>query len=114
MELPLRVGTTKGPGERPFEFAFITPDSRAVCKTNEFVQYVPPEDPLGRPVIARITARRAVRLYPDDFLADPQVSPAEVAELIGFEDRECELFEITASVLGYFDQQLGGFVNPRI
>lgn len=111
---PLRVGTTKGPGEKPFEFVFITPDPHGVCKTNEFVQYVPPEDPLQRPVLARVTSRRAVRVYPDEFLADPRVPPAEVAELLGFDDRECELFEVTASVLGYFDQQIGGFVNPRI
>jgi DNA helicase HerA-like ATPase len=114
MSVPLKIGTTKGPGEKPFEFLFITPDPQGACKTNEFVQYVPPEDPLQRPVLARITARRAVRLYPDEFMADPHVPPAEVAALIGFDDPECELFEVTASILGYFDQQVGGFVNPRI
>ena len=40
---PLRVGTAKGPGEKPHEFLFITPDPDGVARTGEFVFYALPD-----------------------------------------------------------------------
>jgi hypothetical protein len=37
-----------------------------------------------------------------------------VAALIGYAEREYELFEVGVVVLGYYDQTLGDFVNPRL
>ncbi len=114
-EAPLdKIGITKGPGEKPHEFVFISPDPRGQLKTSEFVQFVPPDDPQHRPVVARVVGRRAVRNYPDEFMGDPDLPPQEVARALGMADPDCELFEITASILGYFDPQIGSFVNPRI
>ena len=107
------VGTAKGPGELPQEFVFISPDLDQRLKAGEFVYYVERDDPERRPIFGRIANRKPVRLYPDDFLANPSVPPQQVAELFGYEG-DAELFEITVRTLGHFDRQMNAFVNPRI
>ena len=64
-------------------------------------------------MLGRIDARRPLKLYPDAFMADPQVPPRRVAGLIGFDHATPELYELDVAVLGYFDDTLG-FVNPRV
>ncbi|MGD8627106.1 MAG: ATP-binding protein, partial [Anaerolineae bacterium] len=62
----------------------------------------------------RITGRQPVRLFPDSFLADPDVPPVEVAAMVGYTGHDHELFEIGVVVLGYYDEDLGDFINPRL
>jgi DNA helicase HerA-like ATPase len=107
------VGTAKGPGETPQEYLFVSPDPDQRLKAGEFVYYCDPADPAGRPIFGRIVGRRPVRLYPDDYLADPAVPPQQIAALFGFEGA-AELFELVVSALGYFDPRMRTFVNPRI
>ena len=107
------VGTAKGPGETPLEYVFISPDSDQRLRAGEFVFYRDPADPQRRPIFGRIMTRRPVRLYPDEFLANPSVSPKAIAELFGFEGN-AELFEVDVRTLGYYDTRLRTFVNPRI
>src|SRR5262249_10525025 len=57
--------------------------------------------------------RRLARSLPDGFFADPNVPPHLVAELVGL-DADCELYEVVVSVIGYYDEAFGDFVNPRI
>ena len=109
-----RIGTTKGPGETHHEYLFITPDRDEMAKVGEFVYYEARVDDEMRHVLGRITGRRPVRLFPDGFLADPSVPPTDVAAMIGYEGQDHELFEISVSVLGYYHETLGDFVNPRI
>ena len=108
------IGTTKGPGETPHEYTFITPDRQQTARTGEFVYYKTTVD--GQPcrVLGRITGRQPVRLFPDSFLADPNVPPAEVAAMIGYAGHDHELFEIGVVILGYYDEGLGDFINPRL
>jgi DNA helicase HerA-like ATPase len=47
-------------------------------------------------------------------MADPDVSPAQVAAMLGFLEQQHELFEVTVVVLGYYHPGLGDFVNPRV
>lgn len=108
------IGTTKGPGETPHEYIFITPDREQTAKSGEFVYYETVVDGQPRRVLGRVTGRRPVRLFPDSFLADPSVLPAEVAAMIGYTGHEHELFEVSVTVLGYYDEVLGDFVNPRL
>ncbi len=108
------IGTAKGPGERPQEYTFLTPDRDNAVKVGEFVFYRARADGAQREVIGRVVQRRPARLFPDEFSADPLIPPAEVAELLGSVSSEAELFEVTVSLLGYFDDQLKSFVNPRI
>src|SRR5579859_143117 len=106
------VGRAKGPGESILDYVFISPDHDQRLRSGEFVYYCDPSDLLNRPIMGRIVGRRPVRPYPDDFLANPVVEPRRVAELYGF-DGEPELFEIDVRTMGYFDERLRTFINPR-
>lgn len=108
------IGTAKGPGEKPQEYTFLTPDRDNTIKVGEFVYYRAAADGAQREVIGRVTQRRPTRLYPDEFSADPTVPPARVASALGYDSPEVELFEVTVDLLGYFDEGLKTFVNPRI
>jgi DNA helicase HerA-like ATPase len=108
------IGTTKGPGESANEYTFVTPDAERQVKTGEFVYYEAQVEGETRPILGRVTDRVPLRLYPDSFMADPAVSPAEVAAMLGFLEQQHELFEMTVAVLGYYDARLGDFVNPRV
>jgi uncharacterized protein len=110
----LKIGTAKGPGEGPHEFLFISPDESGHCKMGEFVYYTLGESPSPvRHVLGRITRRDPVRLLPDNFLASPDVPPMDIAASLGYVDQQDELFEVTVVVMGYFDEQLEAFINPR-
>jgi hypothetical protein len=102
------IGTVKGPGEKPQEYFFITSDNDRT-RLGEFVYYKI-DDKL---IIGNITSRRLIRNLPDNFLADPNISPQEIAEIIGLEDTS-ELYEITVSVIGFYNEKISDFVNPRI
>lgn len=110
----LRIGTVKGPGETPSEFTVIAPDPERLVKHGEFVYYMARVDGQERRILGRISAREAVKLYPDAFMADPGVPPAEIAALLGYDSSADELFELTVTVLGYFSSMLGDFINPRV
>jgi len=107
------IGTTKGPGERPHEYTFVTPDPEQRVRFGEFVYYRAPVEGVPRDILGRVTQRVPLRLYPDTFMANPAVSPQAVAELLGYDHTVHEIFQITVSILGYYDASLG-FVNPRV
>jgi DNA helicase HerA-like ATPase len=109
------IGTAKGPGDLPYQYTLITPDHDGQVKIGEFVYYVLPTSAYRqKPILGRVVKRTPVRLFPDSFMASPDVPPLEVAAAMGYTDEEDELFEITVTVMGYFDQELGSFVNPRV
>ena len=107
------IGTTKGPGETPQEFTFVAPDPEQRIKFGEFVYYEAMIGGQQRQILGRVSGRLPLRLFPDTFMADPAIPPQSVADLLGFEQGVHELFEITATILGYFDPAMG-FVNPRV
>lgn len=107
------VGTVKGPGEKPSEFVFVTTNNDHT-RVGEFVYYAAHTTQTSREIIGNITERSLVRSLPDSFLADPAIPPALVASMIGLDQEGSELFEIVVSVIGYFDEELADFVNPRI
>ena len=108
------IGTVKGPGETLHEYTFIAPDPQRQLKHGEFVYYTAPVDGSERRILGRITARAAVKLFPDTFMADPSVPPHTVAAMLGYESEATELFELTVTVLGYYDAHLQDFTNPRV
>ncbi len=110
---PEPIGTTKGPGERPNEFTFVAPDPDQSVRDGEYVYYDALVDGEQREILGRVIRRQPIRLYPDTFMANPNVSPHAMGRLIGFDQGARDLYEISATVLGYFDQNMG-FVNPRI
>ncbi len=121
------IGIAKGPGDTPNEYTFVTPDTERRVKTSEFVYYEADVDGVQRQILGRVIRRIPLRLYPDSFLAHPEVDPAQMAALVGYADisapseeagepaaASAELFEIHVSIMGYHDAQLSAFVNPRI
>ncbi len=101
------VGLVKGPSEN-IEFKFITPD-KVILKNGEFVYYRLNDTK----VICRVVKRHPLRLYPDVYLSKPDINPERIVRAIGINVTEFELFEVRASIIGYYDETLG-FVNPRI
>ncbi len=108
------IGTVKGPGETPHEFTFIAPDPERRVKHGEFVYYTASVDGVEKEILGRVTGREPVRIFPDSFMADPEVPPDTVAALLGYDSDARELFQITVTVLGFYDSILHDFVNPRV
>jgi len=108
------VALSKAPGETPHEFTLISPDREQVLKVGEFITYPAQVDGTARTIVARVSQRRALRLYPDDFLIDPGIDPDLLAALLGYHEPVNDLFELTAAVIGYYDRDLGDFINPRL
>ena len=102
------IGLVKGPAETQHEFKFVSPDKFRL-KTGEFVYYYVN----GKKVICRVVKRQPLRLYPDIYLSKPSVPPERIIRALGIKATEFELFEIKATIIGYYDKKLG-FVNPRI
>jgi DNA helicase HerA-like ATPase len=121
------VGITKGPGETIHEYTLISRDEERVLKNGEYVYYLLDGEPGGenpgkngkstrslQRVLGRIVRRVPVQLYPDTFLSEPEVPPSQVAALVGFDQRASDLFELHVAIMGYYDADLGTFVNPWI
>ncbi len=138
------VGITKGPGENAHEYTFVSRDDEQVLKNGEYVYYELSESgnvgvPLAgtlpsltdtqtfaatppslagtlpsRRVLGRIIKRVPLKLYPDTFLAEPEVSPAQVAAMVGYDARANELFELHVAIMGYYDTSTNSFINPWI
>jgi hypothetical protein len=117
------VGITKGPGKTTHEYTFVSRDDEQVLKNGEYVYYELPD--LDRPglngssapmrrVLGRIMKRVPLQLYPDTFLGEPEISPAQVAMMVGYDARTNELFELHVAIMGYYDPPTGSFINPWI
>ncbi len=109
------IGTVKGPGEFPHQYTFITTDNKRT-RIGEFVYYIADagDDEGKLNIVGTITERALVRSLPDSFLSDPNTPPSLVASLIGLPDADVELYEITVEAIGYFNEGLSDFINPRI
>lgn len=119
------VGITKGPGEATHEFTFVSRDDQQVLKNGEYVYYelADPETvalqnhdgpiPIRR-VLGRVIKRVPLQLYPDTFLGEPEIPPAQVAAMVGYNSRTNELFELHVAIMGYYDSTTGSFINPWI
>src|SRR6516162_3888056 len=118
------VGITKGPGENAHEYTFVSRDDEQVLKNGEYVYYELSEPgnvgvPLAgtqasRRVLGRIIKRLPLQLYPDSFLAEPEISPEQVAAMVGYDASANELFELHVAIMGYYDDPTNSFINPWI
>src|SRR6266480_2023869 len=68
----------------------------------------------SRRVLGRIIKRLPLQLYPDTFLAEPEISPAQVAAMVGYDSHANELFELHVAIMGYYDDPTNSFINPWI
>ncbi len=112
------VGITKGPGETTHEYTFVSRDDAQELKNGEYVYYelVDPDGVLVEPrrVLGRVLKRVPLQLYPDTFLAEPEIAPSEVAAMVGFDSHANELFELHVAIMGYYDPISSSFINPWI
>jgi DNA helicase HerA-like ATPase len=112
------VGITKGPGETTHEYTFVSRDDAQELKNGEYVYYelVDPDGVLAEPrrVLGRVLKRVPLQLYPDTFLAEPEIAPSEVAAMVGFDSHANELFELHVAIMGYYDPISSSFINPWI
>jgi DNA helicase HerA-like ATPase len=108
------VGLVKCPGEEPQTFVFVSSDDDSTLKSGEFVTYDAVVEGKPREILAHIVERQPLRVYPDGFLLDPDLGPATVAAVMGYSGDRAESFAVTAKIVGYLDEALRDFVNPRI
>ncbi|MDK2782114.1 MAG: hypothetical protein PWR13_1142 [Archaeoglobi archaeon] len=101
------IGVVRGIGENPNEFEFITPDVSKMS-IGDFVTL----EHDGMEIISRINECRPLTDYPPVMYSNPEIPPSRIAEILG--DEEKELYVVRATILGYFDEESGEFVNPRI
>ncbi len=106
------VGTVKGPGETANDYLFITADNRQV-RVGEFVAYGAVQEGKTLAILGKISDRRLIEHLPDRLAADQAIDPQAIARLIGFEDPNPEIYEVSVAVIGHFHPALG-FMNPRI
>ncbi len=125
---PIRkpVGITKGPGESTHEYTFVSRDDAQELKNGEYVYYelsgldegglsgFNGASALAHRVLGRIIKRVPLKLYPDTFLAEPEISPTQVAAMVGYDARANELFELHVAIMGYYEHATGSFINPWI
>ncbi len=106
------VGITKGPGETTHEYTFVSRDDEQVLKNGEYVYYeLSDPDQQGvnghtapiRRVLGRVMKRVPLQLYPDTFLGEPEISPTQVAAMVGYNSHTNELFELHVAIMGYYD-----------
>src|SRR5262249_1272502 len=107
------IGTVKGPGENPHEFAFITTDN-SQTRIGEFVYYAASDGENELKIVGTITERCLIRHLPDSFLADPNTPPSLVSSLIGLSEEGVEIYQIAVETIGFFSDAMNDFVNPRI
>ncbi|PXF57220.1 MAG: ATPase [Candidatus Methanogaster sp.] len=88
-------------------FAFIT---REHLKTWEFVHYQTD----CQHILCRVAETEPLTEYPVEFLLDTGITPSDVAEFCGFDPDEFKYFMTKGVVIGYFDENLGEFINPRM
>ena len=88
-------------------FTFIT---REHLKTWEFIHYQTDR----QQILCRVAETEPLTEYPVEFLLDTAIVPADVAEFCGFDPGDFEYFMTKGVVIGYFDERLGEFINPRM
>lgn len=106
------VGTVERPGEAPDEFEIIVPGNIEL-RTGEFVVYETEVNGTGRDVLARVTNTEQERGLPGEFLSDPGVDPAAVSGALGVPNTDTGIDRVTARIVGYFDDAMDTFTNPR-
>lgn len=116
------IGTAKGPGDNTSEFTAIAPDPDQQAKFGEFVYFLEPGSVPERIIFGRVKDRQAVRIWPNEYMAQPEIDPGHIARLLGYRGLDgkdsvglgTDLYQLSIQILGRFDKNLRDFVNPRI
>ncbi|MCD1295210.1 ATPase [Methanocella sp. CWC-04] len=82
-------------------------------KSGDFVIYRDRWVDNERPVLCRVNYARSLRTYPDEFIMNSDISPAQILEFSGMDADDYSKYLITASVIGYFNEAFKEFRHPR-
>jgi DNA helicase HerA-like ATPase len=108
------IGRVIGPAEQNGQIKIQTRDNTN-SRIGEYVIYKSLINGHERNVFATITARRIKSTIPSNFLSNVDVGAGEISEALGIENITDRIeYELTAKVLGYFDEKFKCFINPRI
>ena len=108
------IGRVKDADNAPRAYRFIAPTPSPQLTTGEFVTCEVQIGEKAELIYGRITHRRTINPYPNGFFLNPAIDPATIAETSGYQHETPPLLEITVTIIGYFDDQLKEFVNPRV
>ncbi|HEY9886252.1 MAG TPA: ATP-binding protein, partial [Vampirovibrionales bacterium] len=108
------IGRVIGPGEESNEILIATKDNQ-FSKIGEYLSYFSLVEGERREVFIKVISRSIKKNLPNSFLSNTNVDANEMAATLGIKDALNNIeYEIKAVILGYFDQQLESFINPRL
>lgn len=108
------IGRVKGPGQIPHTFSVVAFATEKPTKIGEFVLCDVSVDGVSQTILARVIEHHPLRLFPDSFLANPGLAPKEISAAVGYAGNIDHQMEFVAEIIGYYDQRLEDFINPRI
>ncbi|HID27097.1 MAG TPA: ATP-binding protein [Methanosarcinales archaeon] len=100
------IGMVKTHGKQ--DFTFIT---KKLLRTGEFVSYYDKNS--DKEILCRVINTEPLKDYPTDFLLDIEVDAKDVSEFYGLDIEEFNYYMVYATVIGYYDDQIKEFINPR-
>ena len=108
------IGRVLGPAEENGQIKIQTKDN-IYTRVGEYLLYKTLVNGEEQEVFAIIISRCICRNLPANFLANPSIDAGKIASALGLPNALNDIeYEITANILGYFDNKLKSFVNPRI
>src|SRR3972149_8555775 len=67
----------------------------------------------GKKILCRVKHCEPLNTYPEEFLMDLELSADDVSRFYGLDPEDFKYYSYAASVIGYFDNAMGEFINPR-
>jgi DNA helicase HerA-like ATPase len=87
-------------------FTFISPER---LPKGMFVSYTD----AGKKILCRVKHGEPRNQYPEEFLMDLNIEADEISRFYGLDPQDFKYYSYSASVVGYFDNAMGEFINPR-
>ncbi len=106
----ISIGRVIGPGEDSSSIRIQSKDNLH-SRIGEFLIYE-----INKKFVFLVVSNRSLKKsLPDYYMAQVELSAEDIAETLGIENSLEDIeYELTASILGYFDENLNALVNPRI
>lgn len=67
----------------------------------------------GKHILCRVMHAQPLNQYPQEFLMDMNIEADEISRFYGLDPEDFKYFLYYGIVVGYFDSNMGEFVNPR-
>ncbi len=67
----------------------------------------------GKKILCRVKHGEPLNQYPEEFLMGMEIDADEISRFYGLDPQDFKYYSYSASVVGYFDNAMGEFINPR-